>query len=92
MPMFSLSFSLTLFLSLSKLDDLSRISSENRNLRDEIDILREKAGKADLMEDKLKNLSQRTDTATELKEKIRVPKKKKWVLSALLLFYSFHFF
>eukprot|EP01133_Synstelium_polycarpum_P007513 gene7513-8791_t len=54
-----------------KIDDGSKFSNENRELRDEIDILREKVINAEATEEKLKKFQQKIEEISELKKQMR---------------------
>ncbi|KAF2071390.1 hypothetical protein CYY_007284 [Polysphondylium violaceum] len=54
-----------------RLDESQKLSSENRSLRDEIDILREKAANAELTEEKLKKHQKKIEEIGDLRKKIK---------------------
>ncbi|KAN0021679.1 hypothetical protein ACTFIU_003823 [Dictyostelium citrinum] len=54
-----------------KVDEANRLANENRSLRDEIDILREKAANAEATEEKLKKHQKKIEEIGDLKKKIK---------------------
>jgi uncharacterized protein YigA (DUF484 family) len=51
-------------------EEIPRLLTENRNLREEFDILREKAAKNEGLEERIKKLSIRADQANDLKKQL----------------------
>jgi len=54
-----------------RVDELSKVASEARSLRDENDILREKAAQVEDLEDRLKKVTKRADAAVDLKKQLK---------------------
>lgn len=54
-----------------RVDELSKVAQEARSLRDENDILREKAAQVEDLEDRLKKVSKRADAAADLKKQLK---------------------
>ena len=51
---------------------MARANLDSRKLRDEIDILKEKAAKVEMLEDKIKKMSQKAETTSDLRDQIKV--------------------
>jgi DNA repair exonuclease SbcCD ATPase subunit len=55
-----------------KVEELSKLTQDARTMRDEMDILREKAAEVQVLEERLKKLQKRSDDANDLRKQIKV--------------------
>jgi hypothetical protein len=55
-----------------RIEDLSKAAAEARELRDEVDLLREKSAKVDQLEDRLKKSMKKAEAVPDLKKQLKV--------------------